>query len=47
MTSLGLSAVAAGSPAADTLAAAMAGVFNVSKQAAMIRLGTLELVSVP
>lgn len=45
MTNLGLSAVSVGTTSADTLTAAMAEIFNVSKQAAMIRLETLQVVS--
>ena len=45
MTGLGLGSVPAGSTAAETMAGAMAEFFNVSKQAAMIRLGTLQLVA--
>lgn len=45
MTNLGLSSVSTGTTSADTLTAAMAEIFNVSKQAAMIRLETLQVVS--
>jgi hypothetical protein len=44
MTKLGLSSLSSGPAVADTLAAAIAGVFQVSKQAALIRLGTLLVV---
>lgn len=45
MTSLGLTTVSAGAAAADTLTAAISEIFNVSKQAAMIRLETLQVCS--
>ena len=44
MTKLGLSSLSSGPASADTLAAAIADVFQVSKQAALIRLGTLQVV---
>ena len=44
MTKLGLSHVSSGPALADTLAVAIADAFQVSKQAALIRLGTLQLV---
>jgi hypothetical protein len=45
MANLGLTTVSTGTTAADTLTAAMAEIFNVSKQAAMIRLETLQICS--
>lgn len=45
MTNLGLSTVSAGTAAADALTAAMAEIYNVSRQAAMIRLETLQVCS--
>jgi Zn-dependent peptidase ImmA (M78 family) len=44
MTKLGLSGLSSGPASADTLAAAIADAFQVSKQAALIRLGTLQVV---
>jgi Zn-dependent peptidase ImmA (M78 family) len=44
MTKLGLSNLHSSSDSAETLATAVAGIFQVSKQAALIRLGTLQLV---
>ena len=44
MTRLNLSSLSSGPAVADTLAAAIADVFQVSKQAALIRLGTLPVV---
>ncbi len=44
MTELGLSGLPSGPELADTLAAAIADVFQVSKQAGLIRLGTLRIV---
>jgi len=44
MSKLGLSSLPSGPASADTLAAAVADVFQVSKQAALIRLGTLQVV---
>lgn len=45
MTNLGLRTASADTTSADTLTAATAEIFNVSKQAAMIRLETLQVVS--
>lgn len=45
MTNLGLSTVSADTISADTLTAAIAEIFNVSKQAAMIRLESLQVIS--
>jgi IrrE N-terminal-like domain len=45
MTNLSLGAVPTGSVAADTLTAAMAEIFHVSKQAAAIRLESLQVIS--
>jgi len=42
---LGLNGISPGSSSTELLAAAMADVFNVSKQAATIRLGTLQVVA--
>jgi len=44
MTKLGLSGRPSGPDLADTLTAAIADVFQVSKQAALIRLDTLRIV---
>ncbi len=44
MTKLGLNHVSSGPALADALAAAIADPFQVSKQAALIRLGTLQVV---
>jgi len=46
MTTLGLSSLSSGPALADTLAATIADAFQVSKQAALIRLGTLQVVQV-
>jgi hypothetical protein len=46
MTKLGLSSLSSGPALADTLAATIADAFQVSKQAALIRLGTLQVVQV-
>jgi hypothetical protein len=43
ITKLGLNSLPSGPASADTLAAAIADVFQVSKQAALIRLGTLQV----
>ena len=43
ITKLGLNSLSSGPASADTLAAAIADVFQVSKQAALIRLGTLQV----
>jgi IrrE N-terminal-like domain len=43
ITKLGLDSLSSGPASADTLAAAIADVFQVSKQAALIRLGTLQV----
>lgn len=43
ITKLGLNSLSSGPASADTLAAAIADVFQVSKQAALIRLGTLHV----
>jgi Zn-dependent peptidase ImmA (M78 family) len=44
MTKLGLSSLPSSPDSADTLAAAIADVFQVSRQAALIQLGTLQIV---
>ena len=44
MTKLGLSSLPSGPASAGTLAAAIADIFQVSRQAALIRLGTLQVV---
>jgi Zn-dependent peptidase ImmA (M78 family) len=46
ITKLGLNSLSPGPASADTLAAAIADAFQVSKQAALIRLGTLQVVQV-
>jgi IrrE N-terminal-like domain len=43
ITKIGLNSLSTGPASADTLAAAIADVFQVSKQAALIRLGTLQV----
>lgn len=45
MTNLGLSTVSTNTTSAETLTAAMAEIFNVSKQAATIRLETLQIIT--
>ena len=44
MTKLGLSSLPSGPASVGTLAAAIADIFQVSRQAALIRLGTLQVV---
>jgi hypothetical protein len=44
MTKLGLSSLPSGPASASALAAAIADIFQVSRQAALIRLGTLQVV---
>jgi Zn-dependent peptidase ImmA (M78 family) len=45
MTNLGLSTAPASTASAETLTSATAEIFNVSKQAATIRLETLQIIS--